>query len=89
MGLLLFLLGPPTNQSRQLAAHKAAHLLFLVRQLVPRYDQIGNLARRVCGKPDAEKAGEACTTEIKATVTGTVSEKDGKKWITPTKIEKQ
>jgi hypothetical protein len=35
-----------------------------------------------------EKAGEACTAEIKATVTGTVSEKDGRKWITPSKIEK-
>lgn len=37
----------------------------------------------------AAKAGEACTAEIKATVTGTVSEKDGRKWITATKIEKQ
>lgn len=37
----------------------------------------------------AAKAGEACTAEIKATVTGTVSEKDGRKWLTASKIEKQ
>ena len=36
----------------------------------------------------AEKAGEACTLEFKATIIGTISEKDGRKWITPSKIEK-
>ena len=38
----------------------------------------------------AEKAGESCTTQVKARITGTVSEKDkaGKVWVTPSKIEK-
>jgi hypothetical protein len=37
----------------------------------------------------AKKAGEACTSEIKARVTGTLSQKDGRTWLTPSKIEKQ
>lgn len=36
----------------------------------------------------ATAAGHQCKTEMKATVTGEVTEKDGKKWITATKIEK-
>jgi Family of unknown function (DUF6370) len=37
---------------------------------------------------ELEKAGHTCKSEVKATVTGTVSEKDGKKWVAASKIEK-
>jgi hypothetical protein len=52
-------------------------------------DANGGTAEYYITKNDvAEKAGEACTLKIPATVTGTVSQKDGKTWLTPSKIEK-
>jgi hypothetical protein len=52
-------------------------------------DGKGNTTEYYITKNDvAQKAGEACTLKIPATVTGTVSEKDGKTWLTPSKIEK-
>jgi hypothetical protein len=35
----------------------------------------------------AEKAGKACMTKRPVTVTGTLTEQDGRSWITPTRIE--
>jgi hypothetical protein len=37
----------------------------------------------------AEKFGPACQNVRPATVTGKVTEKDGKKWITPSKMEEK
>ena len=37
----------------------------------------------------AKESGEVCTMQVKARVTGTVSQKNGKTWLTPSKIEKQ
>ncbi len=36
----------------------------------------------------AQAAGEACTSAVPATIVGSVSEKDGRKWITASKITK-
>jgi len=36
----------------------------------------------------AKEVGEACMEPMKVTMTGTVSEKDGRKWITASKIVK-
>ena len=52
-------------------------------------DGKGNTAEYYITKNDvAQKAGEACTLRIPATVTGTVAQKEGKTWLTPSKIEK-
>ena len=36
----------------------------------------------------SQDAGEACTNPVPATIVGTVSDKDGRKWITASKITK-
>jgi hypothetical protein len=36
----------------------------------------------------SQDAGEACTNAIPATIVGSVAEKDGRKWITASKITK-
>jgi hypothetical protein len=53
-------------------------------------DASNNTTEYYIVKNDAAKeAGHQCKSESKGTVTGVVSEKDGQKWITASKIEKE
>jgi hypothetical protein len=52
-------------------------------------DAHGTTVEYYVTKNDVSKeSGEACTTAQPATVIGTVSEKDGRKWVTASKITK-
>ena len=51
-------------------------------------DAMGTSEYYVTKNKVSQDSGEACTTAQPATVVGTVSEKDGRKWITASKITK-
>ena len=52
-------------------------------------DDKGTTTEYYVAKGDVSKEfGHNCTGEVPATVTGEVTEKDGRKWITPSKMEK-
>ena len=53
-------------------------------------DAAGKVTEYYVEKNDIAKAfGHTCQGEKPAVATGTVTEKDGKKWITPSKIEEK
>jgi hypothetical protein len=56
--------------------------------LVVKDDQGATTEYYITKNAAADEAGHQCKQEAKATVTGTVSEKDGKKWIEASKIDK-
>ena len=52
-------------------------------------DDKGATTEYYVAKDDVSKAfGHSCTSDVAATVTGEVSEKDGKKWIAVSRMEK-
>jgi hypothetical protein len=51
-------------------------------------DAMGTTEYYVTKNKVSQDSGEACTDKVPATVVGTVSEKDGRKWITASKITK-
>lgn len=42
----------------------------------------------IASNPVSDDFGEVCTKTTPATITGTVSERDGRKWIAPSRIER-
>lgn len=56
--------------------------------LVTKDDAGSNAEYYIAANEISKQFGHNCTGEVAATVTGVVSEKDGKKWIAPSKMEK-
>jgi len=56
--------------------------------LVVKDDKGAQAEYYITKNPVAEKFGHVCSGQTPATVTGAVTEKDGKKWIAPSKMEK-
>ena len=52
-------------------------------------DATGTVEYYITKNTVAQESGEACTQVIRAEVVGTVSEKDGRKWLTASKITKR
>jgi hypothetical protein len=51
-------------------------------------DAMGTNEYYVTKNKVSQDSGEACTNAVPATIVGTVSEKDGRKWITASRITK-
>jgi hypothetical protein len=51
-------------------------------------DARSNVEYYIQAEHEDDAAGHQCGGEVKATVTGAVSEKDGKRWILPSKVTK-
>jgi hypothetical protein len=57
--------------------------------LVVKSDQGATVEYYVAKNAVSKEFGHVCNGETAATVTGEVTEKDGKKWIAPSKMEKK
>jgi hypothetical protein len=49
---------------------------------------MGTIEYYVTKNKVSQDSGEACTNAVPATIVGAVSEKDGRKWITASRITK-
>lgn len=56
--------------------------------LVAKDDKGATAEYYIAANEVSKKFGHTCRGESAATVTGTVTEKDGKKWLAPSKMEK-
>jgi hypothetical protein len=56
--------------------------------LVAKDDKGATAEYYIAANEVSKKFGHTCRGEVAASVTGTVTEKDGKKWIAPSRMEK-